>query len=308
MQRIAVEDDASSGQAGLNLRGITACEAGQDHGRYLPAPGAARWRDRNAPPPRPFADPPTMACFPAAHVQLAMPAASSGIAWRSAGWALVTAARYLWLARAGRRRRTAKPRRACTLCPPIPKALPAPRSIRRTTSFRRRAVRSVGRLRLSRAQAVWGCPRRSRPPSRAPQGACGGSLMVQRTASGRLDLPHPLEPTMPISPGLMRRSAGSTKLLKPDGRRRLICIAGRPCRAAAWIRRARRKRKEVVGQSPDARQPPDMVSGRSAPARRTMRTTWVFSHRALIGKKASPRAGRQPLAVRPPNEPNRTHC
>ena len=42
------------------------------------------------------------------------------------------------------------------------------------------------------------------------------SPIVQRSASSRLDLPQPFGPTIPVSPGSMRRSAASTKLLKPD--------------------------------------------------------------------------------------------
>src|SRR5690606_27488844 len=44
-------------------------------------------------------------------------------------------------------------------------------------------------------------------------------------ASSRLDLPQPLGPTTPVSPGSTRNSAGSTKLLKPESLSFLISIA-----------------------------------------------------------------------------------
>src|SRR6187431_233314 len=50
------------------------------------------------------------------------------------------------------------------------------------------------------------------------------SPMTQRIASSRLDLPQPLGPTTPVSPGSMRSSAGSTKLLKPASLSLRICI------------------------------------------------------------------------------------
>src|SRR5690606_12116682 len=46
------------------------------------------------------------------------------------------------------------------------------------------------------------------------------SPMTQRSASSRLDFPHPFGPTTPVSPSRMTRSVGSTKLLKPLRRRR----------------------------------------------------------------------------------------
>src|SRR5215210_4689102 len=51
------------------------------------------------------------------------------------------------------------------------------------------------------------------PPPRSDLGLA--SPITQRIASSRLDLPQPLGPTTPVSPGSMRSSAGSTKLLKP---------------------------------------------------------------------------------------------
>jgi hypothetical protein len=51
------------------------------------------------------------------------------------------------------------------------------------------------------------------------------SPITQRSASSRLDLPQPLGPTTPVSPGSMRSSAGSTKLLKPVSLSRFSRIA-----------------------------------------------------------------------------------
>ena len=42
------------------------------------------------------------------------------------------------------------------------------------------------------------------------------SPMTQRSASNRLDLPHPFGPTMAVSPGSMKSSVGSTNDLKPE--------------------------------------------------------------------------------------------
>ena len=45
---------------------------------------------------------------------------------------------------------------------------------------------------------------------------CEFSPMTQRRASTRFDLPQPFGPTTPVSPGSIRNSVGSTKVLKPD--------------------------------------------------------------------------------------------
>ena len=50
------------------------------------------------------------------------------------------------------------------------------------------------------------------------------SPIVQRSASKRLDLPQPLGPTTPVNPGATGRSIGSTKLLNPAMRNRLISM------------------------------------------------------------------------------------
>src|ERR1700761_4916954 len=54
--------------------------------------------------------------------------------------------------------------------------------------------------------------------------------ITQRRASSRLDLPQPLGPTMPVRPGSMRNSVGSTKDLKPERRSRRKCTAPAPYR------------------------------------------------------------------------------
>src|SRR3546814_5959724 len=59
------------------------------------------------------------------------------------------------------------------------------------------------------------------PPPRIDLGL--DSPMTQRIASSRFDLPQPLGPTAPVSPGSMRSSVGSTKLLKPVRRSRFLC-------------------------------------------------------------------------------------
>ena len=46
------------------------------------------------------------------------------------------------------------------------------------------------------------------------------SPITQRRASTRLDLPQPLGPTTPVSPGSILNSVGSQKLLKPARRSR----------------------------------------------------------------------------------------
>src|SRR5687768_9968436 len=68
------------------------------------------------------------------------------------------------------------------------------------------------------------------PPPRNDLGL--PSPIAQRIASSRFDLPQPLGPTTPVSPGSMRSSAGSTKLLKPASLSFRISIAG----YAAWLR------------------------------------------------------------------------
>src|SRR5687767_8743447 len=60
----------------------------------------------------------------------------------------------------------------------------------------------------------------SMPPPRSDLGE--DSPIAQRIASSRLDLPQPFGPTTPVSPGSMRSSAGSTKLLKPVSLSRLM--------------------------------------------------------------------------------------
>src|SRR5262245_6858387 len=54
---------------------------------------------------------------------------------------------------------------------------------------------------------------------------CDVSPMTQRSASTRLDLPQPLGPTTPVSPGSIRKSVGSTKDLNPINRKRVSFIA-----------------------------------------------------------------------------------
>src|ERR1700756_4507862 len=72
------------------------------------------------------------------------------------------------------------------------------------------------------------------PPPRSD--LADASPITQRIASSRLDLPQPLGPTMPVSPGSITSSAGSTKLLKPESlsrRIRIVSPAPRPPASAA---------------------------------------------------------------------------
>src|SRR3954469_22292152 len=52
--------------------------------------------------------------------------------------------------------------------------------------------------------------------------------ITQRSASRRFDLPQPFGPTMPVTPGSIRNSVGSTKDLKPERRSRWKCTALAP--------------------------------------------------------------------------------
>ena len=53
---------------------------------------------------------------------------------------------------------------------------------------------------------------------------CEVSPITQRSASSKFDLPQPLGPTTPVSPGSITSSVGSTKDLKPSSRRRVSFI------------------------------------------------------------------------------------
>src|ERR1700760_86856 len=57
--------------------------------------------------------------------------------------------------------------------------------------------------------------------------------ITQRRASSRLDLPQPFGPTIPVTPGSIRNSVGSTKDLKPERRSRWKCTGS----LAASLRR-----------------------------------------------------------------------
>src|SRR3972149_3260382 len=59
----------------------------------------------------------------------------------------------------------------------------------------------------------------------SPPRICLGEVspIAQRSASTRLDLPQPLGPTMPVVPGSIHNSVGSTKDLKPETRSFLNC-------------------------------------------------------------------------------------
>src|SRR3989344_3146496 len=61
--------------------------------------------------------------------------------------------------------------------------------------------------------------------------------MTQRRASSRLDFPQPFGPTMPVSPGSIRNSVGSTKDLKPERRSRWKCTGAQSSFRASLHRR-----------------------------------------------------------------------
>src|ERR1700749_1530327 len=69
--------------------------------------------------------------------------------------------------------------------------------------------------------------------------------ITQRSASSRFDLPQPLGPTTPVTPGSIRNSVASTKDLKPESLRSWKCMAlalglrlvGRGLRGARLLRR-----------------------------------------------------------------------
>src|SRR5690242_8612921 len=85
----------------------------------------------------------------------------------------------------------------------------------------------------------------SMPPPRSDLGL--DSPIAQRIASRRFDLPQPLGPTTPVSPGSMRSSAGSTKLLKPLSLSRRIRKLPPPPRALpAFAQRRAKLRLELV--------------------------------------------------------------
>ncbi len=175
-----------------------------------------------------------------------MPAASSSIARRSAGLAAITAPIRPWLTKAGEwapvaasanSSWTSRPR---TSRPSSRYADPAPRSIRRTTS--RSSAPSAAAASISSDTSAKSRGGRVVVPAKmtssipAPRSDLAEpSPIVQRSASRRFDLPQPLGPTTPVSPRSIGRSTGSTKLLNPAIRRRLICIS---CRLADRDRRA----------------------------------------------------------------------
>src|SRR5687768_13973631 len=63
----------------------------------------------------------------------------------------------------------------------------------------------------------------SMPPAR--MALADVAPITQRSASNRLDFPQPLGPTIPVRPGSMRNSVGSTKDLKPERRSLWKCTA-----------------------------------------------------------------------------------
>src|SRR5690606_18895849 len=103
--------------------------------------------------------------------------------------------------------------------------------MRRVTSSTSAVLRAAGaeRSELSRTRVTSAVLRAGRPPepekitSSMPEARMALyelSPMTQRMASTRLDLPHPLGPTMPVSPGSMNNTVSSENDLKPCSLRR----------------------------------------------------------------------------------------
>src|ERR1700712_1397736 len=110
--------------------------------------------------------------------------------------------------------------------------------MRRTTSSTGASLNAAGarRSELSMVSATSAWLREGRVPEPAkitssipPARMALAELapITQRSASKRFDLPQPFGPTMPVSPGSMRNSVGSTKDLNPERRSRWKCTAGR---------------------------------------------------------------------------------
>src|ERR1700740_2860027 len=108
--------------------------------------------------------------------------------------------------------------------------------MRRTTSSTRWALKVSGARRsaLSMVSCTSACLREARPPEPAkitssmpPARSALAELapITQRSASSRFDLPQPFGPTLPVSPGSILNSVGSTKDLKPERRSRWKCTA-----------------------------------------------------------------------------------
>src|SRR5438128_2144349 len=111
--------------------------------------------------------------------------------------------------------------------------------MRRTTSMTGCWLKAAGAVRslLSMVRATsawlrWGrvpAPLKmtsSMPPARMALAEL--APITQRSDSSTLDLPRPLGPTTPVSPGSIRNSVGSTKDLKPVRRSFWNCTAGPP--------------------------------------------------------------------------------
>src|SRR5690606_4933675 len=184
----------------------------------------------------------------------AIPAASSSIARRSAGLAAITAAIFPWLTSEGlcapvaASAKTSATSLARTSRPLTRYALPAPRSIRRVTCSSSPSSSTASSTTSVKSRggrcAVPAKITSSIPPERIDFAEV--SPMTRRIASSRFDLPQPLGPTTPVSPGSMRSSAGSTKLLKPASLSLRISIAEagpmpslpRPCRLQRGLDRS----------------------------------------------------------------------
>src|SRR5258706_1970401 len=109
--------------------------------------------------------------------------------------------------------------------------------MRRTTSSTGWSLKAAGARRsalsMVRATSAWlregrlAAPAKitsSMPPARMALAEL--APITQRKASRRFDLPQPFGPTMPVTPGSIRNSVGSTKDLNPARRSRWKCTTG----------------------------------------------------------------------------------
>src|SRR5690348_2787288 len=128
--------------------------------------------------------------------------------------------------------------------------------MRRTTSRTSSSLKASGALRraLSRTSATSAMLRAGRvavPPKMTSSISpprirlAEVSPITQRSASTRFDLPQPFGPTIPVMPGSISSSVGSTKDLKPERRSRVNRIG------SGLLRGLERLLERVVGLSAD---------------------------------------------------------
>ncbi len=129
--------------------------------------------------------------------------------------------------------------RALTSRPLMRYADPASRSIRRAISIDSSSLNCGGALRLALSSATVTSAMlragRAAVPEKITSSMSAARMFLvefspitQRSASSRLDLPHPFGPTIPVRPASIRSSVGSTNDLKPDNLSRVNFILPHP--------------------------------------------------------------------------------